>query len=194
MLKNQEIKSDRFTVSMFNYLHSNKKIEPTTLSHLYNSWIIGVSIDKVIFEMRNLDWEITWLGNVVFPKSWPAEKIWFDKWSKVNYFYDQINFEEPVFIVQGLLEYLSAYGHYDNLIAIPSISNLKRCLWDLKTKGVPEVWILVHNDEHSNGIVDDAFEKSRGIKLRDCRKVLWEHKTLNSYLQSNGLLPEILLN
>lgn len=170
------------------YLINKRKIDSTLLEYLYSSSILTFDDSKVSINMKDLDGNNVWVqeryidfvkinGTKLKSKTKAGWNVW--------YFYRELNFDNPIIIVEWEIDRLSI-ASFSNVIWLQWVANLKKLVLWLQIKWVNKIYLLVDNDDSADIAINKMIESDE-IDLNwvyDSRLYLWDHNDLNDFIIS----------
>jgi len=165
-----------------------RKLDPTKLPK------IAIPIEKqnlkesyIKFAMKDLStWEICWYQLRYTNPEYQQIKSRTQKWSRVWCYYENVNLNDPIIIVEWEVDYTTAYQNWRNVVGIQWVANLNKVVDQLTKLWVKTVIVLVDNDEAATLSIKKIVNR---IPCYDWRYVLWNVKDIND-AWVDGVLKE----
>lgn len=119
--------------------------------------------------------------------NWKITKSKVRAGDNVGYFYQKIDFNSPVIIVEWEIDWASV-AYLPNIIWLQNIAGLRKLIEWLKEKWVKEIYLLVDNDNPADQAISKLLDMDISFlsNVFDCRELLWFHKDVNEYIVTWG--------
>ena len=176
---------NNFAIAWKSYL-VNRRINEDVINSLGEQDLLSFEENKICFKMKDLDWNVTWIQERFIEPIilyWKAIKSKTSTGSRVGYFYQQIDYNLPVIVVEGEIDWLSSL-YLPNVIGLQSVSWLGKLVEVLKDKWIATIYLLVDKDDPADIAIskllsmDDTFLSN----VFDCRDLLWNFKDVNEFI------------
>ena len=183
---------NNFTIACKKYLAEGRHIDSELLSRLELENLVTYDQGHIEFCMKDLDWNrIGIQERYLKPISvhWKPTKSKTKFWTKVWYFYTEINFEDPIIIVEWEIDWLSL-AHLKNVIWLQGIWNLKKLIEELHNRKVQNIYILTDMDKSSDKAISSllSFDRTFLSGIYDSRSLLSDAKDVNEYVASHWVI------
>lgn len=156
-----------------------RKIPLSTIEYLSNKWLIRIWLATIDVIMKDID------GNPIgIRKRDLAVKTKYkstaEEWSKMWFYFDEINFQQPIIICEGEPDWLSIVKPWSNILGLSSSTMLWRAINDIRKESATPIYLIVDNDTAAQIMIDKIAHES----VFDCRSILGESKDVNDLICS----------
>lgn len=176
------------TKSSINEYVQKRCLSSSLVDDLQDAWLIKANTWSFTLAMKDLEWTIIGHQERFFTpisRSWKTVKSKTKAWSKVWYFFDEIDYDKPVIVTEGEIDFLTI-GWVWNVIGLQGISNLKKLLLSLQEKWAVKICLLIDNDDASESAIQKCIEHDDidSAIIYDSRKILWNYNDVNDFIVS----------